>query len=81
MAVITIRNLEDSVKRKLRIRAASHNHSMEEEARLILRETLKDRDEQGGLGTLIHKRFMEAGGIELAEPVRAQAPRKADFRE
>lgn len=81
MAVITIRNLEDSVKKKLRIRAASHDRSMEEEARIILRETLEDRDEQGGLGTLIHKRFVEAGGIDLAEPVRVQSPRKADFRE
>lgn len=81
MAVITIRNIEDSIKKRLRIRAASHDHSMEEEARIILRETLEDRDEQGGLGTLIHKRFVEAGGIELAEPVRVQSPRKADFRE
>ena len=37
MASITIRNLDDDVKRRLRIRAAEHGRSMEEEAREILR--------------------------------------------
>jgi plasmid stability protein len=33
MASITIRNLDDTLKRSLRIRAAEHGRSMEEEAR------------------------------------------------
>jgi plasmid stability protein len=33
MASITIRNLDDDVKQRLRIRAAEHGRSMEEEAR------------------------------------------------
>ena len=37
MASITIRNLDDTLKRRLRIRAAEHGRSMEEEAREILR--------------------------------------------
>ena len=37
MASITIRGLEDSVKQRLRMRAAEHGRSMEEEAREILR--------------------------------------------
>lgn len=37
MASITIRNLEDDLKRRLRIRAAENGRSMEEEARAILR--------------------------------------------
>ena len=37
MASITIRNLDDNVKLKLRLRAALHNRSMEDEARDILR--------------------------------------------
>ncbi len=41
MASITIRKLEDAVKTKLRIRAAANGHSMEEEARLILRSSLE----------------------------------------
>jgi plasmid stability protein len=36
MASITIRNLDDSVKQKLRVQAARHGRSMEEEARVIL---------------------------------------------
>ena len=38
MASITIRNLDESVKARLRIRAAQHGRSMEEEARHILRD-------------------------------------------
>ena len=40
MASITIRNLDDDVKRRLRIRAAEHGRSMEEEAREILRHVV-----------------------------------------
>lgn len=37
MASLTIRNLDPAVKDRLRVRAAEHGRSMEEEARLILR--------------------------------------------
>jgi len=47
MASITIRNLDDDVKRRLRVRAAEHGRSMEEEARDILRQVVR-----GGLGNL-----------------------------
>lgn len=42
MASITIRNLDDEVKHRLRLRAVLRGHSMEEEARAILRRTLLD---------------------------------------
>ncbi|MGB0124238.1 MAG: hypothetical protein WA419_04750 [Silvibacterium sp.] len=42
MASITIRKLDDQVKLKLRIRAAEHGRSMEEEAREILSEAISD---------------------------------------
>jgi len=77
VATITIRNLDESVKTRLRIRAASHDRSMEEEARAILRTALQVGEAGGGLGTLIHKRFMAAGGAELRQPERKQRPRKA----
>jgi phosphopantothenoylcysteine decarboxylase/phosphopantothenate--cysteine ligase len=38
MASITIRNLDDSIKDRLRLRAAAHGRSMEEEVRIILAE-------------------------------------------
>ena len=42
MASITIRNLDDSLKRCLRMRAAKHGRSMEEEAREILRHAVEE---------------------------------------
>jgi plasmid stability protein len=77
VATITIRNLDDSIKARLRVRAASHARSMEEEARAILREALQGGAAGRGLGTLIHRRFMAAGGAELHLPERKQRPRKA----
>jgi plasmid stability protein len=40
MAILTVRNAEDSIKAKLRLVAAEHGHSMEEEVRQILKRTL-----------------------------------------
>ncbi len=41
---LTIRNLDEGVKRKLRLRAASHQRSMEAEAREILAASLAGPD-------------------------------------
>ena len=41
MATLTIRDLDDSLKLSLRMRAARHSRSMEEEARQILRHALQ----------------------------------------
>jgi plasmid stability protein len=79
MATITIRNLDESVKRRLRMKAASHNQSMEEEARIILQNAVHIDNEDDGIGSRIHLRFKEAGGIEMPEPNRAHRPRKADI--
>ena len=46
MASITVRNLEDGLKRKLRVRAAQNGNSMEQEARDILRAALDDADDE-----------------------------------
>ena len=81
MAAITIRNLDDSIKRRLRIRAASHNRSMEEEVRMILGEVLRAENEKRGIGTLIHKRFMAEGGVALPPTRRQQRARKPDILE
>jgi plasmid stability protein len=42
MASITIRNLDDDIKQRLRVRAAEHGRSMEEEAREILRRVMTE---------------------------------------
>lgn len=71
MAALTIRNLDEAVKNGLRVQAAQHGCSMEEEVRRILRqEILKDVDEKG-LGHFIHQAFAEAGGVELSIPPRS----------
>jgi antitoxin FitA len=41
---LTIRNLDPDVKRKLRLRAALHQHSMEAEVRAILSESVRRSD-------------------------------------
>ncbi|MCY4384278.1 MAG: plasmid stabilization protein [Nitrospinae bacterium] len=71
MASITIRNLDDDVKTRLRVRAAQKGRSMEEEVRLILREAVgREEAPAKGLGTAIHERFKPFGGVELELPPR-----------
>ena len=69
MASITIRNLDDEVKRRLRIRAAANGRSMEEEARQILRAALGDADPPVNLAAAIRSRVAAVGGgdLDLAE--------------
>jgi len=78
MASITIRNLDEQLKVRLRMQAASHGHSMEEEARVILRGALS-RTPQEGLGSRIRRRFGEAKGVELELPKRADRPRDPEL--
>ena len=82
MATLTIRSLDDSIKKALRIRAAINDRSMEEEARIILRTVLKDEQKTTtGLGTIIHQRFAVEGGIDLETPNRSEQPSAASFPE
>lgn len=66
MASIIIRNLEDDVKARLKLRAATHGRSMEEEARDILRSAMGAADPRADLGQAIHARFAALGGLDLA---------------
>lgn len=74
MASITIRNLDDDVKRRLRVRAAERGRSMEEEAREILREVVGKPVSPKNLGEAIHRRFATLGGVELELPQREPMP-------
>ena len=71
MASLTIRNIEDSLKECLRVRAARHGRSMEEEARQVLRQSLLREKSTIGLGTRIARRFSEVGGVDLPEVARS----------
>ena len=71
MASITIRNLDDGVKSALRIRAAEHGRSMEEEARVILRDSVACKSApESGLGTALRELFRPFGDVELDLPPR-----------
>ena len=71
MASITVRNLDDGLKRRLRIRAAENGRSMEQEARDILRAALEvEATPAKNLGTAIHELFRAYGGVDLEIPPR-----------
>ena len=79
MASITIRNLDDEVKIRLRVRAASHGRSMEEEARHILRDAVERDVGPANLAAAIRERFAHLGGVELELPLREAMPEPVHF--
>jgi antitoxin FitA len=75
VASITIRDIDERLKTRLRVQAAHHGHSMEEEAREILRTALSTGcSRNGSLVDSIRARIEPFGGVELEmaprEPVR-----------
>ena len=71
MASITIRKLEERVKAKLRVRAAHHGRSMEEEAREILKHVLIAEEPRAqNLAQAIRSRIEPLGRMELRLPKR-----------
>jgi antitoxin FitA len=80
MATMTIRNLDDSLKSRLRVRAARHGKSMEEEARDILRAALSaETTVAGDLGAAIRGRFAALGGVDLPDHAREPIREPAGF--
>ena len=82
MATLTIRNLDERTKAQLRIQAARHGRSMEEEARTILRSAIEAQQPVAagnGLGILIHAHFAQLGGEDLELPERSSLPTPAEF--
>lgn len=73
MASLTIRNLDEVTKQRLRLRAAQHGLSMEEEARRLLRETLAPAAPQR-LGQRLSDRFAAVSDAAFEPPAR-HAPR------
>lgn len=69
MATLTIRNIDDSIKERLRIRAARQGHSMEEEARLILKRAVGGMT-GASLWELSRELFEDKDGVELSLPSR-----------
>lgn len=71
MVSITIRNLDQSTKTRLRVRAAHRNRSMEDEARTILRTALaEETPPPGNLAQVIARRFQNLDASHLTLPAR-----------
>ncbi len=82
MATMTIRNIDDQIKIRLRVQAARHGRSMEEEARDILRTALSTEPRSGAsLAEAIRARFEPLGGVELELPPREPMREPPDFGE
>ena len=74
MSSITVRNLDESVKNSLRVRAARHGWSMEQEVRQILQQTVAP--EQAGqlsFAERVNRRFAGLKVESLPIPLRQTA--------
>lgn len=79
MSALSIRNLDDRIKQRLRVRAASHGRSMEAEIRAILEEAVSEPKASEGLLTTLFDRFAALGGAELTLPERSTPVRAPDL--
>lgn len=80
MASMTIRNLEEALKARLRVRAARHGKSMEDEARDILRAALAtEKARPKNLARSIRARIAPLGGVDLPETPREPIREPGDF--
>lgn len=76
MANLVIRKLDDRTKSRLRVRAAQHGRSMEEEVREILRSALaQSKAPRENIAEAIRRRFAPFGGVELPD-IERDAPRR-----
>jgi len=75
MSTLTIRNVDADTKDKLRLAAAAHGWSMEEEVRSVLAQPASAK----GLGSRMNARFAAIGGVDLVLPERLAPARAADW--
>ncbi len=64
MATLTIRDLDDSVKQRLRVRAAEKGVSMEAEVRSILQSAVADAPAQGDWYLRLRERIAQTGFVD-----------------
>jgi plasmid stability protein len=73
MASLTIRNFDDALKTSLRLQAARHGHSMEQEAREILRRAVQLAASEADFAKRLQKRFSGLAVEKLPIPKRRAA--------
>ena len=80
MASITIRNLDNQVKTRLKMRAIENDRSMAEEVRVILRDAVAGEDPiHDNLLEFTRECFAEVGPFELELPPREPMRDPPDF--
>jgi plasmid stability protein len=80
MAQIVVRDLEESVKQRLKRRAERHGRSMEDEVRHILRNAVREEDKEPGLGTQMAAIFAGIGFKGELPEMEDKPPRPVKFR-
>ena len=81
MATIIVRDVDDQVMHRLRVRAARNSRSVEAEVRAILVEAVggEAEPEDKEFFMALHERFAAIGGVDLELPERNSPPRIVDF--
>ncbi|MCE2531269.1 MAG: plasmid stabilization protein [Acidimicrobiia bacterium] len=79
MANITIRNLDDDIRTRLRVQAAGNGHSMEEEVRQILRKAVGPAPKSQDLTSIIRSHFGPTNGVDLELPPRQSGREPPSF--
>jgi len=81
MASLTIRNLDESLKSKLRIQSAQHNCSMEAEVRNILRQVLVTSVATSDFADRVHQRFagLNIDPLPIPERQAVRTPPEMDL--
>lgn len=80
MASMTIRDIDEKLKSRLRVQAARRGHSMEEEARDILRSALSvEPARTRALVAAIRAHIEPLGGVELDIAPREAMREPVDF--
>lgn len=77
MSSITVRNLDESIKTGLRLRAASHGWSMEQEVRDILARAVQGESAPtSSFAQRVNQRFkgLDAGQLPVPERQSARTP-------
>jgi phosphopantothenoylcysteine decarboxylase/phosphopantothenate--cysteine ligase len=72
MSSLTVRKLDERLKKRLRVRAAKHGRSMEDEVRAILRGATAE-GEQDDLGTAVHEPAARPAGAGFERPADTPA--------